>query len=299
MRFSVVIPTFGRPALLEETLGTLYACEPPPDEVLVIDGHPELRAEEVAARFAALPAPPELRYLTSEPSATKQRNVGIDAATGDVILFADDDIRVEPNVFAVLGEAYRDPSVVGATGKYFEPPSSRIGGRQSFVRRLLFTGGAEGSFTRFGYPRHLQDLDRPTDVEVMPGLFMSARRDDAAAVRFDERLGGYALAEDEDFSYRLSRRGRIRYLPEAVVVHRKTGFTSRDERAFGRMVVVNRAYLFRKNFRRTPLARLQFALLVLLLIAHRLVNREWAGALGLVEGAVEAWRKQHIVNEAD
>ncbi len=41
----------------------------------------------------------------------------------------------------------------------------------------------------------------------------------------------------------------------------------------------------------TPLARLQFALLVLLLIAHRLVNREWMGALGLVEGALQAWRK--------
>ena len=291
MRFSVVIPTFGRPALLEETLETLYACQPPPNEILLVDGHPELLAEEVAARFAARPAPPELRYLTSESSATKQRNVGIDAAAGDIVVFADDDIRVEPNVFTVLGEAYRDPSVVGATGRILEPTSSRIGGKQSFVRRLLFAGGSEGSFTRFGYPRYVQDLDRPTDVEVMQGAFMSARRDEAAAVRSDEHLGGYALAEDEDFSYRLSRRGRVRYLPEAVVFHRQTGFLGQDQRAFGRQVVVNRAYLFRKNFRRTPLARLQFALLVLLLIAHRLVNREWAGALGLVEGAVQAWRK--------
>ena len=288
-----MIPTFGRLALLKEMLETLYACEPPPDEILVVDGHPELLAEEVTAHFTARPAPPELRYLTSEKSSTKQRNVGIDAATGDVIVFADDDVRVEPNVFAILDEAYRDPSVVGATGKIVEPPNRRIGGKQSLVRRLLFAGGAEGSFTRFGYPRYVQDLDQPTDVEVMQGAFMSARRDDAAAVRFDERLGGYALAEDEDFSYRLSQRGCVRYLPEAVVFHRQTGFASQDQRTFGRTVVVNRAYLFRKNFYRTPLARLQFALLVLLLIAHRLVNREWAGALGLVEGAVQAWRK-HI-----
>ena len=46
----------------------------------------------------------------------------------------------------------------------------------------------------------------------MPGCFMSARRE-AASVRFDEKLGAYALAEDEDFSYRLSRRGRLVYLP--------------------------------------------------------------------------------------
>jgi GT2 family glycosyltransferase len=291
VRFSVVIPTFGRPALLKETLEALYACEPSPDEILVVDGHPELQAEEVAVCFAARAAPPELRYITSEKGVTKQRNIGIDAAIGDVVVFADDDVRFEPNVFAVLGEAYRDPCVIGATGKFVDPPSRRIGGQQSLVRRLLLAGGAEGSFTRFGYPRYVQDLDRRTDVEVMPGGFMSARWDAARTVRFDERLGGYALAEDEDFSYRLSRRGRVRYLPEAVVVHRKTGFSAQNQRAFGRMVVVNRTYLFRKNFRRTLLARLQFGLLIILLIGHRLVNREWMGALGLVEGSMQVWRK--------
>ena len=291
MRFSVVIPTFGRPELLEETLETLYVCDPPPEEILVVDGHPELQAQPVTAQFSARPVPPELHYLTNEPSPTAQRNVGIDAATGDVVVFADDDTSFGPDVFAVLGEAYGDPSVVGVTGKTIQPPSPRLGSQQSLVRRLLFAGGREGTFTRFGYPRYVQDLDRPRDVEMMGGAFMSARRDDAAIVRFDEHLGGYALAEDEDFSYRLSRRGRLRYLPEAVVFHRQTGLASQNQRSFGRMVVANRTYLFRKNFRRTPLARLQFALLVLLQIAHRLVNREWAGAFGLVEGAVQAWRE--------
>jgi len=124
----------------------------------------------------------------------------------------------------------------------------------------------------------------------MSGCFMTARRDIAERIGFDEDLPGYGLAEDEDFSYRLSRVGRIRYLPDAVVEHRKIGFRSHDSRDFGRLVVVNRAYLFRKNFERTPLARVQFALLVLVLLAHRLVNREWRGAAGLVDGAREAWR---------
>ncbi len=79
-------------------------------------------------------------------------------------------------------------------------------------------------------------------------------------------------------------------MPEAKLVHRKTGFMTHDSRALGRSVVVNRAYLFRKNFEQTALARVQFALLVLLLVAHRLLNREWKGALGLLEGAVQAWR---------
>ena len=121
---------------------------------------------------------------------------------------------------------------------------------------------------------------------------MSARREAAAKVRFDEHLGGYALAEDEDFAYRVSRLGRILYEPDIVVEHRKLGFGTQDSRPFDRRVVVNRAYLFRKNFPQTPLARIQFFLLVLALIGHRVANREWRGARGLLDGAAAVWLRR-------
>jgi hypothetical protein len=38
-------------------------------------------------------------------------------------------------------------------------------------------------------------------------------------------------------------------------------------------------------------ALLQFALLVLLQIAHWLLNRKWARSLGLVKSAVQVWRR--------
>ena len=144
--------------------------------------------------------------------------------------------------------------------------------------------------TAFGYPRRIQDVDRERDVEFMQGCFMTARTEVAARLRFDEALAGYALAEDEDFSYRLSREGRIRYLPAAVVDHKNIGFRSLGSREFNRMVVRNRAYLFRKNFPRTLASRIQFAMLILLLMVHRAVNREWSGVAGLAQGSLEAWR---------
>jgi hypothetical protein len=145
-------------------------------------------------------------------------------------------------------------------------------------------------FAPFGYPRYVAEPERELDVEFMPGCLMSARRDVAARVRFDESLTGYALAEDEDFSYRLSREGRIRYVPQAVLEHRKSGFAAADARDFGRRVIVNRVYLFRKNFDPTPWKWAQFGFLFLLLFGHRLVNRNWAGARGLLDGVVEACR---------
>ncbi len=176
------------------------------------------------------------------------------------------------------------------TGNVIEPDDDAACGPPSPLRRLIQGRGREGTFTRYGYPRYLRMLDRPHDVEFMQGCFMSARRDPAAQVRFDEQLSGYALAEDEDFSYRLSRLGRIRYVPEIVVRHRKLGFGSQDPRRFGWLVVVNRTYLFRKNFPGTASARAQFALLVGMLVAHRLANRQWRGAQGVLEGARDAWR---------
>ena len=279
MRFSVVIPTLARPEPLRETLESVLACDPPADEVIVVDADREGSGAAVAASFGD-----RVTVLSSPRGLTIQRNRALDAAIGDVLVFLDDDVQVEPSLFDGLQAPFRDPTIVAATGRIIEPDLGRRGGTGSFLRGLVVRG-PEGSFTRAGYPRRLTRVDREADVEFMQGCFMSVRRELAAQVRFDEELADYGLGEDEDFAYRVSRHGRIRYLPSLRIVHKNLGFTSKDQRAFGRLVIRNRSYLFRKNFPQTPAARAQFAWLVLVLIGHRLVNRDWRGALGLVEGA--------------
>jgi GT2 family glycosyltransferase len=288
-RFSVVIATLGRPDVLRETLATIARCDPPPAEVIVVDGDAAGSAEDVAAAARA-------RYARARTGLTAQRNAGLDLATGDVVVFLDDDTDVGPGLLAALGRAYRDDGVAGVTGRVVDRDLRRFGNMRSRWRRLLPGGGREGSLTRFGYPRRVQDETRELDVEYMLGGLMTARRELAARVRFDERLTGYGLLEDEDFSYRLSRVGRLRFVPDAVVVHRNVDAARKVSpartREFNRTVVVNRAYLFRKNFRRTPLTRLEFGLLVVVLGVHRAANGEWAGVRGLFEGSVEAWRQR-------
>ena len=292
MRLSLAIATKGRPDDLRETLASLAGCDPNPHELIVVDGDEGRSAEPVVAEFADREPDLTVRYEHSVPGSSLQRNVALDIMDGDVVVFVDDDVRFQPEMFARLARAYEDPAVVGATGRVIEPSARRFGQNRSRIRSLLFPGGEQGTMTRFGYPRRIQDVDTARDVEFMQGCLMSARADLAREVRLDETLPGYALAEDEDFAYRLSRRGRVRYLPDVWIDHKNLGGGSgAASRAFNRKVVVNRAYLFRKNFRRTPLARVQFALFVLVLAAHRAVNFEWQGLRGLVEGSVEAWRR--------
>ena len=224
-RFSLVIATRGRPSVLAETLASAARCDPRPAEVIVVDGD-RARSAEPAARAAGA------RYERSAPGLTTQRNAGLELAEGDVVVFVDDDTELHPGLFAALADAYRDTDVLGVTGPVVDRDLRRFGNMRSRWRRVLPGGGREGSLTRYGYPRRVQDETRERNVDA------DRKRD----------------------------------------------------REFNRDVVVNRAYLFRKNFRRTPLARLQFGLLVGLLLVHRVVNGEWAGVRGLLEGSVEAWR---------
>lgn len=294
VRLSIVIATKGRPQALARTIASVSHCRPGPAEVIVVDGDERQSARPVvdSAAVASGGEGPPLRYLRSEPGLTRQRNAAIDMASGQAILFLDDDVTLAPAALAALSGAYADPTVVGATGRVIEDQGRSFGNSRSLFRRLVPGGGSEGSMTRFGYPRRIQDATRFRDVEFMHGCFMSARSGLARDVRFDEQLTGYGLAEDEDFSYRLSRLGRIRYMPNAVVEHDGTGAGASATREFNRSVVLNRAYLFRKNFPQTRVARLQFALLVSILLAHRALNGEREGVRGLIEGSIEAWRKR-------
>jgi glycosyltransferase involved in cell wall biosynthesis/GT2 family glycosyltransferase len=270
-------------------LSSLLLLDPAPAEIVIVDGDAKRSARPVVSEIATDLSPP-IRWVPSEPGLTRQRNAGLGTASSDVVVFIDDDAYLAADALGALASVYRDCTVVGATGNVIEPSSNRLGGQLSRLRAFLPGGGQQGAFTRFGYPHRLRDRRTARDVQVMPGCFMSARLDDALAVRFDEALPGYGLAEDEDFSCRLAKRGRIRYEPRAVAVHDNAGFSSRDRRAFGRAVVTHRAYLFRKNFPQTIHARAQFRMLLGTLVVHRLLNGDTAGARGIFEG-IDALRR--------
>jgi GT2 family glycosyltransferase len=297
LSLTVVIATLGRPEPLERALDSLEASTVRPDEVLVVDGDETRGAEGVVQ--ARRGGPLDVRHVPAPRGLTRQRNVGLDAARGDVVLFLDDDARVRPDALVQLVAAYRDADVVGATGCVVEPASNRIGGKSSRMRVLLRGRGRDGTFTAAGYPRRLVDESVSTDIEFMQGAFMSARTQPAREVRFDERLTGYGLAEDEDFSCRLARRGRIRYLGNAVVDHDNAGFHGKDRRTFSHQVVRNRSYLFEKNFPQTRSARARFLGMLAVLVVHRLLNRDVAGARGLIEEAVRRPRPARPYGEMD
>lgn len=86
---SVVIPTFGRPALVERAIRSVLAQSYPIHEVIVvIDGDDP----ETVGRLEVI-AEPRLQWVVHsvKSGAGPARDTGVEAATGDWIAFLDDD----------------------------------------------------------------------------------------------------------------------------------------------------------------------------------------------------------------
>jgi GT2 family glycosyltransferase len=124
-RVSVVIPAYRRMDLLERTIACLLAQDYPPAhcEVVVVD-HPGGGAAEVVRR-AATPDGPTVRLLPDAPvQAMHKRNLGAAAATGDYVLFVNDDIWAEPGLVAehVRAHAAYAPGPVAVLGHVEQSP---------------------------------------------------------------------------------------------------------------------------------------------------------------------------------
>ncbi|HEV3028487.1 MAG TPA: glycosyltransferase family 2 protein [Planctomycetota bacterium] len=102
VRFSVIIPTCGRPTLARTLWSVIVkgslACE---DEVIVIGDGPQPAARAIAEAW-------KVTYLDTVPTrgfGGHQRNVGMAAAKGSHLLFMDDDDAYRPGAFPIIRAA--------------------------------------------------------------------------------------------------------------------------------------------------------------------------------------------------
>jgi len=203
---SIVIPTRDRPELLGQTVQSVLDGDSLPAEIVVVD--------QSSGPRAALPAGEsvEIRRLElSSRGLSRARNAGIAAATHDVIVMIDDDVRVQPDWLRRLVDALlAAPAGTVVTGTVAAPPTTTDGFVPSTTSRTepeTFFGRQPGDFLFGGN----MAMRREVFDDVGP---------------FDERLGPgstFASAEDNDWGYRLLEAGcRIAFEPAAVLYHHGT-----------------------------------------------------------------------------
>jgi glucosyl-dolichyl phosphate glucuronosyltransferase len=116
---SVVVCTRNRAPQLAETLTSFTKLNIPTGttwEVVVVDnGCTDSTAEVIHSFESTLPL---RRVYQPEPGISKARNAGVDAAQGKYLIWADDDVHVQPNWLAAFLEAFkRWPEAVVFGGK--------------------------------------------------------------------------------------------------------------------------------------------------------------------------------------
>ncbi len=207
MKLTLVIPTLDRQAVVFNLLRHLEHQTRPADEIVIVD-----QTATRDARLEEYVAPrPEIRYLRiSVKGLPNARNVGIAHASGDILLFVDDDVVPDRDLVRRHWDSYSDPSVGGVGGRV-------RGGYDRRDRR-----GLVGTFRPSDgvVIRNFGEGDR-REVQHLPGGNMSFRREVFDRVgRFEVAYGGSAMGEETDFCLRAFRAGfRLIYDPSAVLDH--------------------------------------------------------------------------------
>lgn len=202
--FSIVVPTRGRVEALRETLAALLELDYLPSryEVIVVEDGMDQRAAQTVRELSNYGR--TLRYETQRPrGAASARNHGAAVASGEVVLFCDDDIIVERShlrMHLARREGNGD-AIVGGTWD---------------LHPLLLAELRKTSFGRFriGLEQRFQDEARGEPigdgcmrVKLLPSTNLALRRElfwDLGG--FDESFPG-AGAEDQDFSLRARAAG--------------------------------------------------------------------------------------------
>lgn len=214
MSISVIIPTKNRTEDLRSTLEDLVAQTRRPDEILIVDQSPIPSFEP-----GSVPIAVNYIHAPNVSGAAVARNVAMDRATGDLWVFLDDDVILEPQYIEEIVRAYT-PEIAGVSGiitNYSIPPISRRLFEKLFVR---------GAFSDDRQPIywHAKDLrfKEPQKVRQFGCGVMSFRADVVRTLRYDPNLTGGSLAEDIDFCARLPRGSKLLIAPNARLIHKRS-----------------------------------------------------------------------------
>ena len=219
IRLSLVIPTYNRAAPLLAALESVVRQDLPPQEwecVVVNNNSPD----DTEARFGAFAAAHPgvtLRMVREEsPGVSYARNRGLAEARGGIVVFIDDDERVNEGFLRAYADFFDShPEAVVAGGRIV---AEYPGGRPAWMSKWVEMPIAN--------PMDFGDAVRPFPAGRVPGGGnMAFRR--SAALRyggFDPSLGrtGEQLigGEESDLFQRLADAGeRCYYVPTAIMWH--------------------------------------------------------------------------------
>ena len=203
MKVSLILATRDRVAEIERFLQSLAKQEHKDLELVIVDQNKDGRLEPVVT--AASKEFPVI-HLQSKPGLSHARNVGLAAATGDIISFPDDDCWYASGLLARVITAFQgNRAIDGVTGRSEDGEGAASGGNFSRVQGRV-------------------DLRNVWKQGISYTIFLRSAVCKAVG-SFDEELGvgantPFGSGEETDYLIRTIKLGfNLQYLPDLVVFH--------------------------------------------------------------------------------
>ncbi|MFW6058690.1 MAG: glycosyltransferase [Phycisphaeraceae bacterium] len=206
-RISVVVCTYNGAATIGHTCRALTNVAYPDFEVIVVnDGSNQETVEVLRETAVEVGQQIEFRVIdVTNGGLSRARNIGMEAATGEIVAYLDDDAYPDPHWLQYLADTFMTEDFVGVGGPNMPVPNDGM--------------VAECVARAPGGPNHV--LLGDSVAEHIPGCNMAFRKTALEAIGgFDEqfRIAG----DDVDVCWRLQERdGRIGFHPSAMVWHHR------------------------------------------------------------------------------
>lgn len=262
MQVSIIIPTYYRRKDVDECLDSILRQTNLLKEVLIVDNTPDDEIENLidGRKNEFEEKNVILEYIRNprENSHTIAENIGIENATGDIILFLDSDVVLDEDYIKEILKIYEEkPDALGVQGfiqnqereKKFIDRLSGIYNRLFYIQldeknkfRLLPSYGV--SWPSF--------VDKIINCEWLSGANNSYRRAILEEFRWDENLKKIGFC-DEDLPYRIFKKysGSLFMTPYAKLIHKGSPEGRNPKRELIYMEEIYYLYLFYKNIEQT------------------------------------------------
>jgi GT2 family glycosyltransferase len=251
LSWSLVIATYQREKILCQCLQLAVAQTRKPVEIIVIDASDNWQNTRNQVLSDIASKHPEIRWIyqaANQRGLPLQRNQGLELATADITFLLDDDSLMYPTCAEEIMRVYEADTegvvkgvqsvlaptppgeitvddVPKAVGSHRDQWIPGIESFQRFIWRHLFLMDADflcipydGEFPSYPVPASISHLN-VHPVKIFHGCRMTFRREAIAQEQFEPLLLFYALLEDMDASYRVSRHGMLLETSDAKLHH--------------------------------------------------------------------------------
>jgi glycosyltransferase involved in cell wall biosynthesis len=239
MKITVVVPTYLRPQDLARCLAALKQQTRPAEELWVTIRDTDRETWQFLESFERNSLPLHTAAVTAS-GVIAAMNIGLDAATGDIIVFTDDDAAPHPDWLERI-EAYylADEKIGGVGGRDWVYHGTKLEeGLRPVVGKLQWFGRLIGN--------HHIGTGEGRELDVLKGVNMSFRRQAIADLRFDQRMRGSGAQVHFEvvFSLTLRQQGwKLIYDPKIAVNHFPAQRFDEDQRnQFNETALINQVH---------------------------------------------------------